>query len=115
MDYRTNEHAYQAAKSLSISQRKLIKDVVSPGAAKRMGMKLILRVDWEIVKLEIMEELVRYKFTNHIGLTRLLLETGDREIIEGNTWNDTFWGKCLGYGDNHMGKIIMKVREELQQ
>jgi len=79
-----------------------------------MGAKLILRVDWDIVRLEIMEDLVRYKFTNHPGLTKLLLDTGDAEIIECNTWNDIFWGTYKGCGDNHMGKILMKVREELQ-
>ena len=50
-------------------------------------------------------------------LRRLLLSTGDRVLIEGNTWNDTFWGVSLksGNGQNHLGKILMRVRERLKQ
>ena len=110
MNFRTVEHAFQAAKSTSLSQRELIGEIVSPGKAKRLGAQLILREDWESVKLETMEFLVRQKFFNHPSLAKLLTETGDRELIEGNTWNDTYWGMCKGYGDNHMGKILMRVR-----
>ena len=111
--YRTNEHAYQAAKSSSVSQREMIQKITSPGKAKRIGNKLILREDWESIKLETMRYLVRQKFFNHSSLAKLLVETGDREIIEGNTWNDTYWGMCKGYGDNHMGKILMEVRADV--
>ena len=36
------------------------------------------------------------------------------ELIEGNVWNDTFWGVCNGKGHNHLGKILMKVRDEIR-
>ena len=35
--------------------------------------------------------------------------------IEGNTWNDTFWGVCNGQGQNWLGKILMLVRSELNK
>lgn len=61
-----------------------------------------------------MEELLRIKFSGiDPFLTRALLETGDAELIEGNTWNDTFWGVCNGEGENNLGRLLMKVREEL--
>ena len=48
------------------------------------------------------------------SLKEMLLLTGDQEIIEENYWGDTFWGVCRGKGQNHLGKILMKVRDELR-
>lgn len=74
-----------------------------------------LRPDWEEAKVGIMEELVRLKFTAHADLRARLLATGDAELIEGNNWNDRFWGVCRGQGQNQLGLILMKVRSELAQ
>lgn len=109
--YPSVEHAYVAAKTLDRELRKTIALMATPGAAKRAGRAIKLRPDWEMVKLDVMEKLVRQKFM-HVRLRRLLLSTGDMEIIEGNTWGDTFWGVCNGVGENHLGKIIMAVRAE---
>ena len=56
-----------------------------------------------------------HKFTQHDDLKALLLATGDANLEEGNTWNDTFWGVDLanGCGQNNLGKILMKIRGEL--
>ncbi len=35
------------------------------------------------------------------------------ELVEGNWWNDTFWGVCNGEGQNNLGKILMKIRKEI--
>ena len=82
---------------------------------KRRGRAVSLRPDWEQVKLGLMEEIVYAKFSQNEELRRLLLSTGDRVLIEGNTWNDTFWGVSLksGNGQNHLGKILMKVRKRM--
>lgn len=29
------------------------------------------------------------------------MDTGDAILIEGNYWNDTYWGKCNGEGQNN--------------
>lgn len=107
------EHAYQAAKTLDMDMRMSIANATSPGQAKRMGQKVILRSDWEEVKLGIMLKLVKQKFTADKLLRQQLLDTDDCELIEGNYWGDTFWGMCDGVGENHLGKILMMVREEL--
>lgn len=112
--YPTVEHAYQAAKTENMEDRRVMCDLHKPGDAKRFGRVLKIRDDWNYVKLEIMEELVRYKFLNDSKLFRLLLLTGDAELIEGNHWGDTFWGVCRGRGDNHLGRILMRVREDLK-
>ena len=54
------------------------------------------------------------KFSQSEELKKKLLDTGDQELIEGNYWNDTFWGVCEGKGQNHLGKILMQIREELR-
>ena len=47
-------------------------------------------------------------------LADCLVDTGDQPLIEGNTWGDRFWGVCGGTGMNHLGRLLMEVREELQ-
>jgi len=110
----TAEHAYQAMKVHDEDQRLNIAMIAAPGEAKKYARAMNLRTDWDDVKLGIMEEVVRCKFEQNADLRAMLLCTEDIEIIEGNTWNDTFWGVCKGVGENHLGKILMKIREELQ-
>ena len=72
-----------------------------------------MRSDWDHVKIAIMKEAVRLKF-EYPTLRGMLLDTGDAELVEGNTWGDRFWGVCDGEGDNHLGKILMHTREMLR-
>jgi ribA/ribD-fused uncharacterized protein len=110
--YPTVENAYQAAKTILKKERiKFVK--MPPGVAKREGTKVTLRKNWDNIKLSIMEELVYYKFANNEELKDLLLGTGNLIIEEGNYWGDTFWGIYNGRGDNHLGRILMRVRKRL--
>lgn len=110
--YPTVENAYQAAKTLNNELRAQFRKC-GPGTAKKLGQTLQLQDGWEDIKLEIMEVLVRQKF-KHTDLATKLLATKDAELVEGNYWNDKFWGVCRGEGLNHLGKILMKVRAELR-
>jgi ribA/ribD-fused uncharacterized protein len=112
--YPSSEAAYQAAKTLSAESRKAFV-TMSPGEAKRAGKKVVMRPDWDSVKILIMTNLVRDKFTRHEDLKDKLLATGDQELVEGNHWRDYFWGVCKGKGENNLGKILMKVRKELKE
>lgn len=113
--YRTVEHAFQAAKSLDPAARRLVAEALTPGEAKRRGRQLALRRDWEEVKLDVMRSCVSAKFNFHRAtLGQMLLETGDMPLVEGNHWNDTFWGVCNGRGENWLGRILMEVRETLR-
>lgn len=112
--YPSVEHAFHAAKTLNREYKIKIANIPTPSHAKRIGKILDIRSDWEEVKIQIMTEIVHCKFTQNPILKKRLLNTGNAELIEGNTWNDTFWGVCRGKGENWLGKILMQVREELR-
>lgn len=60
-----------------------------------------------------MENILRKKLEQHPHVKEKLLETGDREIIEASP-TDGFWGCGPDkIGENHHGKIWMKLRSEL--
>ncbi len=62
-----------------------------------------------------MLEAVRAKFTQHPDLKELLLSTGDA-MLEENAPKDEEWGiGSNGRGKNKLGKILMRVRQELAQ
>ncbi len=111
--YPTSEHAYQAAKTLDEGERRLIRETPSPGTVKRLGMTVTLRKDWEEVKLQVMEQILLTKFSER-SIRAQLLHTYDRQLVEGNTWGDTYWGVCKGVGENRLGVILMKVRATLR-
>lgn len=108
--YHSVEHAYQAAKTLNLDLRKSIQNAPAPQLAKSLGRKLPLREDWEKVKIGIMWALVSQKF-QYATLRMLLNSTKPHELVEGNWWGDKFWGVCNGVGENHLGKILMSVRD----
>lgn len=112
--YPTVEHAYQAAKTENAAERRDVRMAFTPAQAKKLGQRVTLREHWnDGLKLEIMLDLLRQKFSFGSDLAGKLLNTGDEELIEGNTWRDTYWGVCQGVGENHLGKLLMKVRQEL--
>ena len=114
--YGNAEAAFQAQKCLTEEERTAFADL-RPAKAKSMGRRVALRPDWEEVKVGLMEEIVRAKFTQNEYLKMMLLGTGDALLKEGNAWGDTFWGVShkTGKGENHLGKILMQVREELKR
>lgn len=120
-DYPSVEHAFQAAKTDVAAERLNIRENPSPVTAKHLGKRVTLRPGWDHLRFGIMETLVRHKFTRHAELREKLLATGDTELIEGNTWRDMTWGavwnndKGRWVGKNHLGQILMKVRDELRK
>ena len=84
------------------------------GQVKRLGGKVSMRGDWDEIKVGVMRDLIRIKFQDE-QLVAELLCTGHKELIEGNTWNDIFWGVCNGKGENWLGRILMEVREDLRK
>lgn len=111
--YQNNEAAFQSAKVLDKSVREKF-SALDPSSAKRKGRSVQLRHDWEKVKYDIMYEICLAKFSQNKELKTKLLETEDQYLEEGNTWSDKIWGTVNGKGQNHLGKILMRVREELK-
>ncbi len=113
--YPTVEHVFQASKTLNRNERRRIARMKTPAEAKKYGRKVKLRDDWEEVKVSIMKAFVRQKFSNNPALKKILLNSGNAIIEEQNNWSDTFWGidERTGKGENHLGRILMEIREEL--
>ena len=110
LTYKNNEAAFQAQKE---SSRALEFINLPPNHAKSLGRKVAMRSDWDQVKVSIMHEIVLAKFMQNMALQSKLLATGNAKLIEGNNWNDYFWGVCNGKGRNELGKILEKVRSQL--
>lgn len=113
LTYPSTEHAFQAAKTLNEQERKDIQQLKTPAESKAAGKKIKLRADWETVKFDVMEDLLRKKF-NQPKFAEKLLATLDEELVEGNWWGDTVFGVYNGVGQNMLGKLLMKIRKELQ-
>lgn len=120
-NYPSVEHAYQAAKTLSHSHRMEICRLYpnQAGKAKRLGRKVPLRSDWEEVKIDIMKRFLMQKFS-YEKFRNKLMESGERELVEGNYWHDNFWGNCIcskcerKFGKNMLGNLLMEVRRILR-
>jgi ribA/ribD-fused uncharacterized protein len=108
------EGEFQSAKCVDLRQAtKII--TMNPRESKKAGQRVRIRPDWESVKVEVMRGLVCAKFVDHDSLASLLVRTYPRQLVEGNTWGDKFWGVCDGVGLNHLGVILMEVRGVLME
>jgi len=115
----TAEHAYQW-KKYSKSSPDLAQQVLeapSAYATKKISdaNKDVVDALWAEEKVERMEEIVRAKLEQHEKVKSLLLETEEKEIIE-NSPKDYFWGIGEdGTGENNLGKLWMKLRDEVRK
>ncbi|MDP2676169.1 MAG: NADAR family protein [bacterium] len=115
--WKTSEHAYQATKFEDEEIRNKIKNARSAHDAYKLATvvhKDKVRGYWSLIKLGVMEEIVRAKLSQYYYIQKKLLETGDRIIVE-DSHRDDFWGwGAHKDGSNYLGKIWMKLREELR-
>ncbi len=112
LKFKNNEAAFQSAKCIDFRERFC---GLNASEAKRLGRSVRLRPDWEQVKNDVMYEICYCKFSQNPKLGKMLIDTGDAELIEGNTWGDQVWGVCNGKGENRLGKILMRVRSRLRE
>ena len=106
------EGEFQAAKAADPTKSEFIK-TLTPRQAKGAGRRVVLRPDWEEVKVDIMFQLVNQKFKDSPMLRNWLKDTKSLYLEETNWWGDTFWGVCQGQGLNTLGVILMEVRDGL--
>ena len=76
--------------------------------------KHTMRSDWDKIRVEEMYQIVKNKYEQNSDIKEVLLSTGERELIEGNTWGDRFWGQVDKTGLNYLGRILMQIRYELR-
>ena len=112
----TSEHAYHSEK---FDDPKIIEQLKETRSAHN-AMKLAYankekdRKDWDEIKLGIMKKILRAKVEQHSYVKKKLLESGDKKLVE-NSWRDPYWGWGPNKdGENHLGKLWMEVRDELQ-
>lgn len=114
LEYKNNEAAFQSAKCINKKNR-IVFTKLNPSDAKKLGRRVDLRADWEDIKDKVMYMVVLDKFIRNKDLGKKLIETGDSILIEGNWWKDYYWGVCNGKGLNKLGKILMKVRQDISK
>lgn len=125
--YPTVENAFQAAKILkdtpkatNLERVRLGFVRVTPSMAKHKGGRIVLRDDWEEIKDQVMYDILKIKFTSNKDLRDRLISTGNVYILDGNSHHDNYWGqcnceKCINEkGQNVLGKLLMRVREEIR-
>lgn len=114
--YKTSEHAFAAQKATNEKDRQYVANAATPAEAKHKGGEILLRSDWDDVRIREMGIIVYCKFSQNKWLYDKLCETGDAILIEGNWWKDNFWGMVKDaqgnwVGENYLGRILMAVRK----
>ena len=113
------EHYYQAMKFYASDKRfDVILKLKDPDEArlltKTAEYKINRRKDFDINKFNIMEKALYAKFIQNPDAAELLKSTGDAILIK----SCPVCYKCgfgEGSGMNRMGKVLMKIRSEIQK
>jgi len=126
--YPTVEHAFHAQKldpsddKLEEYQKLFTDENLEPNEAKKLGGRknfeengYKLRSDWNDKRLEIMEECTESYYKENKEMMKRLIETGDKKLIHKGFRIDDFWGVNKNGGNNHHGKILMKLREKFSK
>lgn len=118
-DFDTAEHCYHFQKFLPIKHSNIRGAILNARSAHdafkiAQDNKEFQRSEWNDVKFDVMLNILRAKASQHEYVSRKLLETGDRELIE-DSWRDDIygWGPNKD-GLNMLGKLWMQVRAELR-
>lgn len=111
------EHYFQAMKFASNPEyQEQIRLSKTPTTAKQLGSskEKPIRADWDSYREEVMKKALRAKFTQNEALKKLLLETGDRPLVEANP-TDSYWGYGrTKQGKNRMGILLMELRSAIR-
>ena len=128
--FATTEQAFMWEKAIFFndheSASKILKEE-NPAKAKKLGREVKNFDDskWSKVCYEIMYKINYEKYFQNTRLKNILLNTGDKMIIEANP-RDTRWAIGLSaeddrvldesqwQGENLLGKVLMQIRDELK-
>lgn len=117
--YKTSEHYFQSQKFFGINPdyAEVIRRSPTPHQAAKLGRsrQFKIREDWNEIKIQVMIEAVTFKFVHNKDIRKILLETGNRKLVEKSP-RDAFWGCGKdGTGRNMLGIILMDVRTHFQK
>lgn len=116
--WRTSEHYFQAQK---YPNNPALQERIRGAATPRQAFDItrdpandrFKDPNWDTNKLQVMLNGVRAKFTQNPALRTALVNTGTAVLVEDAGANDPFWGAGADYrGGNHLGRILMHVRDE---
>jgi ribA/ribD-fused uncharacterized protein len=124
VDYRgrrwpTSEHAYQASHFFETAPQ-LAEQIYQARSAHEAYKLAKANADkapanWHDIKIGVMTEIVRLKCQQNPYVKEKLLDSGDLDIIEDSPKDDFWgWGKNRD-GRNELGKIWMRLRDELRK
>ena len=105
------ESAFQALKSTNPEVHKAMESL-NGYDAKAMSKHITVRSDWNEKKLQFMDKLLFVKFENAVLKEKLINEPVEN-IVEHNTWGDTFYGKYNGVGLDHLGRLLREHKQRL--
>ena len=114
-EWKSTEHYYQKCKFVEPSVIDRIRKAKSPLHAAFIGQTRDYKIlpQWESIKVEVMERAIKARFEQHPVFAEMLMAT-DGELHD-KTSVDDYWGIGFdGKGQNITGKILMKLRTELQ-
>lgn len=114
--YMTSEHVYHSERFDDEKMKEEIRNMRSAHDAFTYAQKNkhLSRSDWDDTKLDVMKSILHAKVAQHAYVKKKLLESGERTLVE-DSWRDDFWGWGPNKdGQNHLGRIWMKVREEVK-
>jgi N-glycosidase YbiA len=122
-EWKTSEHLFQGLKfqnSNLFEEVRLLKNPRDAFNFSRTNASSV-RSDWHIAKNssslptkeEAMKHALTLKFNQNVELSKLLLSTTGKLLVE-HTENDDYWGDGFGVGMNRLGFLLMQVRDNIQ-
>lgn len=110
--YPCAETAFYAARCAYKTDRKKFATLSGPDARKLAG-HLTEQSGWADKKLSVLQEVLQAKFSEP-QLKRRLLQTGNEELVFSNPY-DSYLGVSDGKGANHLGRLLMELRDEFRK
>jgi ribA/ribD-fused uncharacterized protein len=111
-------HAFQACRTTDETTKKAILNAESLLIVGKIARRIEDPEDWNLKRLVIMEKLIRDKFRRSKELLEKLKATNPRELImtyEEESPANLFWGCVKERGQNQLGRIIMKIRNDIME
>lgn len=109
------EHYFQAMKFDSDTLKQRICLAATADQATKIGSRWYRRprADWKKIQLVVMTRAVYISAKTHPEVAAAILETGDKKLVENDSY-DYFWGCGRDRrGENHYGQVVMNVRAKL--